>query len=94
MMVERDPKISLMALTEQCLRTKEEVLSRLMLFGEPALWHALIEYVTHFREERPHQGKGNMVPMPSPHHRAERHSPIRCRDRLGGLLKYCSWEAA
>ena len=69
---------------------KEEALSWLMLFGERALWYALIEYVTHFYEERPHQGKGKMALMPLPHHYAERHSPIRCRERLGGLLKYYS----
>jgi transposase InsO family protein len=73
---------------------KEEALSWLMLFGERALWYALIEYVTHFHEERPHQGKGNVALMPSPHHCAERHSPIRCRERLGGLLKYYSQRAA
>jgi putative transposase len=73
---------------------KEEALSRLILFGERALWHALTEYVTHFHEERPHQGKGNVVLMPSPHHRAEWQGPIRCRERLGGLLKYYSHEVA
>jgi hypothetical protein len=35
-----------------------------------------------------------VVLMPLPYHRAERYSPIRCRERLGGLLQYYSWEAA
>jgi hypothetical protein len=37
---------------------KEEALSRMLLFGERSLWHALTEYVTHFHQECPHQGKG------------------------------------
>ena len=43
---------------------KEEVLSRLILFGEHALRHAPTKYVAHFHQERPHQGKGNVVLMP------------------------------
>ncbi len=31
------------------------------------------------------------IPLP---HRGERQGPIRCRERLGGLLKYYSQEAA
>jgi putative transposase len=89
----RSPNLN--AYTERWVRSvKEEALSRLMLFGERALWHALREYVTHVHEERPHQGKGNVVLMPSPHHRAERQGPLRCRERLGALLKYDSQEAA
>jgi hypothetical protein len=73
---------------------KEETLSRLILFGECSLRHVLTEYVTHFYHERPHQGKGNVVLMLSAHHHAERQGPIRCRERLGGLLQYYSQEAA
>ena len=68
----RSPHLN--AYAERWVRSvKDDALSRLMLFGERALWHALIEYVTHVHEERPHQGKGHVVLMPSPHHRAERH---------------------
>jgi hypothetical protein len=70
------------------------LLSQLILFGERALRHALTEYVAHYHEERPHQGKGNVVLMPSPRHRTEREGPIRRRERLGGLLKYYNREAA
>ena len=65
---------------------QRKALSRLLLFGERALWHALTEYVTHFHEERPHQGKGNVVLMRPPHPRADWQDPIQCRERLGGLL--------
>jgi putative transposase len=76
---------------------KEETLSRLILFGERALRHALTEYVAHYhqeRQERPHQGQGNIVLIPLPSQRVEHGGSIRCRERLGGLLKYYDHEAA
>jgi transposase InsO family protein len=73
---------------------KEETLSRLIVFGECSLWQALTEYVTHFHHERPHQGKGNVILMPASRHGAVREGPLRCRERLGGLLKYYDREAA
>jgi putative transposase len=70
---------------------KNECLSQLMLFGARALWRALAEYNIHYHEERPHQGKG--VPM-RPAQDQGRNGPIRCYERLGGLLKYYYREAA
>jgi putative transposase len=67
---------------------KEEVLSRFILFVERALWYVLTEYVAHSHAERPHQGKDNVVLFPRPSQGRKGHSPIRCRERLGGLLKY------
>jgi putative transposase len=73
---------------------KEEALSRLILFGEASLHHALHEYVDYYHHERTHQGKGNVVlfPLLSPYTAHE--GPIQCRERLGGLLKYYDREAA
>jgi hypothetical protein len=76
------------------LSIKEEALSRLILFGERPLWHVLTEYIAHYHSERPHQGKSNMVLMPVPTPRSRRTGPLRCRERLGGLLKYYNDEAA
>ena len=73
---------------------KEEALSRLILFGERSLRRALNQYETHYHQERPHQGMGNVVLMPLPGHRTARQGPIRCRKRLGGLLKYYDCDAA
>jgi transposase InsO family protein len=73
---------------------REEVLSRLILFGERALRHTLREYAAHYHEERPHQGKGNVVLMPAPYQGTEREGSIRCRERLDGLLKYYACDAA
>ena len=86
---------NLNAYAERWVRSvKEEALSRLILFGERALRHALIEYVAHYHTERPHQGKGNVVLMPAPRQAEACPGPLRCRERLGGLLKYYDREAA
>jgi putative transposase len=91
----RSPNLN--AYAERWVRSvREEALSRLILFGERSLWHVLTEYVTHVHEERPHQGQGNVVLMPTvtPAQVTTRGNPIRCRERLGGLLKYDDRAAA
>ena len=72
---------------------REECLSRPMLFGERSLRRALHAYVDHYHEERSHQGKGNVLLFPRV---AKTHGegPVRCRERLGGLLRYYHREAA
>jgi putative transposase len=89
----RSPNLN--AYAERWVRSvKEEALSRLILFGERSLRHALNQYKTHYHHERPHQGMGNVVLMPLPGYRTARQGPIRCRKRLGGLLKYYDCDAA
>jgi transposase InsO family protein len=44
---------------------KEEALSRVILCGERSLRHVLKEYMAHYHEERPRQGKGYVVLIPS-----------------------------
>ena len=65
---------------------KSECFSQPMLFGARALWRALADYNIHYHEERPHQVKGNGVPMRSAQDLG-RNGPIWCYERLGGLLK-------
>ena len=67
---------------------KDECLSKLILFGERSLRLALKHYVAHFYEERNHQGKGNLLLFPSVEQPNPAHGSVRCRERLGGLLKY------
>jgi putative transposase len=89
----RSPNLN--AYAERWVRSvKEECLSRLILFGEASLRHALTQYVEHFHHERNHQGKGNVLLFPTVSQDAERAGPIQCRERLGGLLKYYTCEAA
>jgi transposase InsO family protein len=89
----RSPNLN--AYAERWVRSvKEECLSRLILFGEASLQHALHEYVEHYHHERNHQGKGYVLLFPSASHKHPRAGPMQCRERLGGLLKYYTREAA
>jgi len=82
------------AYAERWVRSvKEECLSRVILFGERSLRRALRNYVDHFHAERNHQGKGNVLLFPRVTDR-QREGPVRCRERLGGLLRYYHREAA
>ena len=65
---------------------REERLDRLILFGERRLLRALDEFVEHYHGERNHQGLGNALITPAT---GVADGPrVRCRDRLGGLLRY------
>ena len=65
---------------------REECLDRLILFGERRLLHVLDEFVAHYHGERNHQGLGNDLIAPGP--RTLAGSDVRCRERLGGPLRY------
>ena len=41
---------------------KDETLSRLILFGEAALFNAIEEFLAHYHRERAHQGMGHRRP--------------------------------
>jgi transposase InsO family protein len=89
----RSPNLN--AYAERWVRSvKEECLSRFILFGEAALYHALRAYMAHYHHEWNHQGKGNMLLFPRISHKAQCEGPIHCHERLGGLLKYYEREAA
>jgi len=83
------------AYAERWVRSIKEVcVSRVILFGEASLRHALTQYVAHYHHERHHQGKGNVLLFPAVSQDAEWQGPAQCRERLGGLLKYYTREAA
>ena len=89
----RSPNLN--AYAERWVRSvKEECLSRMILFGEASLRHVLTQYIEHYHHERNHQGKGNVRLFPVVSQNTEQVGPIRCRERLGGLLKYYEREAA
>jgi putative transposase len=89
----RSPNLN--AYAERWVRSvKEECLSRLILFGEASLRHALTQYVEHFHHERNHQGQGNVRLFPTVNQAPACEGAIRCRERLAGLLKYYTREAA
>jgi putative transposase len=75
------------AYAERFVRSiREECLDRLILFGERRLLRALDEFVAHYHGERNHQGLGNELITPAA--AAAGGTQVRCRDRLGGLLRY------
>ena len=87
----RSPNLN--AHAERWVRSvKDECLSKLILFGEPALRTALRAYVEHFHGERNHQGKENLLLFPS--EKIGQIGQVRCRERLGGLLKFYHRAAA
>jgi hypothetical protein len=73
---------------------QEECLAQLILFGEASLRYALTQYVAHFHHERNHQGKGNVLLFPPASQDKAHAGPVRCRERLGGLLQYYERDAA
>ena len=71
---------------------RAECLSRIVPLGEGHLRAAVRSFVDHYHTERPHQGLGNTLIAPESTHAG--HGPVRCRQRLGGVLKfYCRAEA-
>jgi putative transposase len=63
-----------------------ECLDHFLVFGEQHFDYLVSEYVTHYHEERPHQGLGNQLLSGPPPPKGD--GEIRCRTRLGGLLKH------
>ena len=81
---------NLNAFAERWVRSvRDECLGKLILFGESSLRHALTQFTEHYHSERNHQGKGNVLLFPGVEEFRQTCGPsIRCRERLGGLLKY------
>jgi hypothetical protein len=90
----RSPNLN--AFAERWVRSvKEECLSKLILFGEASLRRALTQFQEHYHQERNHQGKENRLLFPAQTQGPRREpGPVRCQERLGGLLKYYNREAA
>jgi len=86
----RMPPLSpnLNAFAERFVRSiKEECLTKMIFVGQGSLRRALTEYMTHFHEERNHQGLGNRLIRGFPAVAANDAS-IHRRTRLGGMLSY------
>jgi transposase InsO family protein len=71
---------------------KSECLDRLVLLGEGHLRAAVRDFIHHYHEERPHQSLGNELIAPPP--TVTGAGPMKCRERLGGLLKFYYRDAA
>jgi transposase InsO family protein len=71
---------------------KSECLDQLVPLGEHHLRAGVRAFVDHDHEERPHQGLGN--DLIAPHTASLGPGPVRCRERIGDVLKYYYREAA
>ena len=71
---------------------KSECLDRIVPLGESHLRAAVRAFMDHYHEERPHQGLGNERIAPKTTSLGP--GPVRCRERLGGVLKFYYREAA
>ena len=91
----RLPKESpnLYAFAERWVRSvRTEALRRVVPLGEWHLRRVLSAYLLHYHRERPHQGLGGA--LIDPDETAGRAAGrIRCRERLGGYLRYYYREA-
>ena len=65
---------------------RAECLGRIVPLGEGHLRAAMRSFVDHYHEERPHQGLGNERIAPTTTSIGT--GPVRCRERLGGVLKF------
>jgi transposase InsO family protein len=68
------------------LSAKSECLGRIVPLGEKHLGAAVREFVDHYHEERPHQGLGNELIAPQA--TVIGTGTLKCRERLGGMLKF------
>jgi len=75
------------AYAERFVRSiKQECLDRMIPLGERHFRRAVVEFMTHYHEERNHQGLGNeLIEGPAVVQRVGR---VRRQQRLGGLLNY------
>ncbi len=88
----RSPNLN--ACAERFVRSiKEEMIHRMILFGEASLRRALREYMVHYHAERNHQGLDNRLIRPSAVVWLAQGS-VRRRERLGGMLPYYQREGA
>ena len=88
----RSPNLN--AWLERFMRSiQSECLERMIFFSEASLRRAVVDYLAHYHAERNHQGLDNAIlaPVPGP---ASPVGPVRCRERLGGMLRYYHRHAA
>jgi len=87
----RSPNLN--AWIERFMRSiKSECLDRMIFFGEESLRRAVREYLAHYHVERNHQGLDNAIIEPKGIGRGS--GRVRCRERLGGMLRYYHRPAA
>ena len=88
----RSPNLN--AYAERWIRgIRERCLDKMIFFGEASLRSAIDAYLIHYHRERNHQGLDNRLIEPEKGV-GQITGKIRCRERLGGMLKYYYRQAA
>ena len=72
---------------------KSECSERMIFFGEQSLRKAVQDCLSHYHQERNHQGLENKI-MERADEVGSGEGEIQCRERLGGLLRYYHRHAA
>ena len=75
------------------LSIKSECLNKIVPLGEAHLRWAVSQYVQHYHSERPHQGLGGVV-IEGDGRAGPAEGEVRCRERVGGMLRFYYREAA
>ena len=70
---------------------KRECLNHFLVLNEKHLDHLMKEYVAHYNTERPHQSMDNKPLIQLP---ISSKGDVKCKERLGGVLKHYYREAA
>lgn len=88
----RSPNLN--AFAERFVRSiRESCLERVVMMGESSLRRAISEFVSHYHQERNHQGLGNTIIRPE-FSEFPTTGRVHSRTRLGGMLRYYYREAA
>lgn len=88
---------NLNAHVERFIQTLQvECLDRFIVCGREHLDHLMAEFIEHYNAERPHSSIGHRPPAgrAPPLRIAGHFAPIRCRTRLGGVLRHYYRQAA
>ena len=75
------------------LSARRECLNKIIPFSEKHLREIVVEFVDHYHRERNHQGLGNRL-IEAPLANMPNSGPIKCRERLGGVLNFYYSDAA
>lgn len=88
----RSPNLN--AFAERFVRSiRESCLEQVVMMGESSLRRAISEFVSHYHQERNHQGLGNTIIRPE-FSEFPTTGRVHSRTRLGGMLRYYYREAA
>ena len=72
---------------------KQECLAKMIFFSEQSLRKAVINFIEHYHTERNHQGLDNLLIEPA-QEVGSTNGRVRCRERIGGMLRYYYRQAA